>query len=184
MSRLVIKPRFPDLPPNPIITRPSFLSLPILSIKYLTSWAMLYGKKKHSLHPAAWSRVTPPAGFETVALEPCWEITFPRPHQTAAHTCAQVLPPSLHPGTQPAPVPHITLPCSLATAPLMVFRAGIWTNPATAFCFGGASSLWWLWSGWWGWREEALEIFRAGPAVCLVIQLETNETGSQHTQGS
>lgn len=181
MSRLVIKPRFPDLPLNPIITRPSFLSLPTLSIKYqnFASWAMLYGKKKPSVHPAAWPWVIPTIGFETVSLE---RITFPCPHQAAAYACADVLPPSLHPGTEPAPLPHATLPWSLATAPLMVLRAGFWTNPATAFWFSGVSSLRWLWSGWWGWREEALETFRAGPAMCLVIRLETNEMGSQRTQ--
>lgn len=121
VSRLVIKPRFPDLPLNPIIKRPSFLSLPTLSIKYPTSWAMLYGKKKPSVHPAAWSPVSPIAGFESMAREPGGEIAFPHRHLAQA---------SSHPARALAPLLPTTLPCSLATAPLTALHGGIWTNPA------------------------------------------------------
>jgi len=71
-----------------------------------------------------------------MALE---RVAFPHPQQATAHPPADVLPPSLHPGAQPAPLPHTTLPCSLATAPLTAPRAGISANHAAAFWSGGVS---------------------------------------------
>lgn len=139
VSQLVIKPRFPDLPLNPIITRPSFLSFLTLFVKYLTNWAMFYGNKKPSVHPAAGSQVTPTIGFLSMSQEHDWEIAFPAPppHQATYPPSHRVLPPSL----RLVLLSHTTFPWSLATAHLTAPHSSIWISSAAPIIFGGVGLL-------------------------------------------
>lgn len=176
VSRLVIKPRFPDLPLNAIITRPSFPSVPTLSIKYLTSWAIIYRKKKPSSHPTAWSWVTSTIGFESISPETGWENAFPRSCQAAAYPWADVLPTQLEPQclanlgpTSPVMWPQIfSCPSVQVSEPTLLLPAGLLGCLHILGCSlasGDGERRPWRSSG-----------------SCLGILLETSEMGSECVQ--